>query len=211
LSEAALIQGRRSLIWDAEAGGVRGRIITASEDRDVDRPLTCTALFLTSGQFVRMRRHSIILAIILVGAVMLIRATIPIPRVPVFCPIVVWCLAAFVWQRRARQAAVSVASTMLMVNIPTIAFGAAHDAGALPLFGVNGKWQSKHKCDRRHGGDEAVAHRSISFSWFTSRDKKHQRQMRNGEGTQRFLRRYRHLRCIAIFPSRNDHLQDNRP
>ena len=54
-----------------------------SEDRDMDRPSKCTVLFLTSGQFIRMRRQSILL----VGAVMLVRTAIPC--VPVFCPTVV--------------------------------------------------------------------------------------------------------------------------
>ena len=111
-------------------------------------------LFLAPGQFVRMRRWPILL----VGAVMPVRAAIPF--VPVFCPIVVWCRAMFVWQRRTRRAAVGVAATTRMINIPVIAFGAAHDAGAVPLFGVGGKWRSKHKCDRRHGGNEADTHRT---------------------------------------------------
>jgi hypothetical protein len=140
-----------------------------SEDRDVDRPLKCTVLFLASGQLVRMRRRSVLL----VGAVMLVQTTIPL--VPVFCPTVVWCLATFVWHRRARRAAVSVGSTTLMISISAIAFGAARDAGALPLLGVRGKWKSKHKCDRRRGGNEAVTHRTLPSAG-SRQKKKHQRQ-----------------------------------
>ncbi len=168
--------------------------------------MKCTVLFLTSGQFVRMRRPSILL----VSAFMLVRTTIPC--VPVFCLTVVWCLAAFVRQRRARQVAVSVASTTLMISIPSIAFGAARDAGALPLLGVGGKWKSKHQGDRRHGGNEAVTHWRPLQLVHVKRSKD---SSANANGQQRgsAAAAIPSLRCMrreAVFPSRDDRLQDNR-